>query len=87
MASIVLRIKPRGVAKNSFVVSVGKSVARRAVDRNKIKRRIRVILRPFLKNQDETIVVIVRPEAAKKKFQELKEEILKSIARLEQKHG
>ncbi len=58
---------------NRYTVVVGKKVSKRAVDRNKIKRRLRASLKEynlFIK-QGWDIVVIVLPEAKQANFANL----------------
>jgi ribonuclease P protein component len=69
----------RGNKKKSVTVIVGKSVAKKAVERNRLKRRIRAIFRPLAKESGKNYVIIAQPGSAEASFAELKEEILKKL--------
>ncbi|HXF44236.1 MAG TPA: ribonuclease P protein component [Candidatus Paceibacterota bacterium] len=62
-----------------MVISIGKGVARKAVTRNLLKRRIRAVMRPILKEKEGYFSVIARPGAAEATFADIKREILESI--------
>lgn len=71
------------ILKNSSfkkpVVVVGRNVAKKAVERNFLKRRIRAILRPIIKEKKEIFLIRVRPEAAQASFAELKSAISEKL--------
>jgi len=69
----------RGNKKKSVTVIVGKSVAKKAVERNRLKRRIRAIVHPLVKKSAKNYVIIAQPGSAKASFNELREEILKKL--------
>ena len=54
---------------------VGKKVAKKAVERNLLKRRIKAIMRSTLKQTKLDYAIFVRPEARTASFKELREEI------------
>lgn len=58
---------------------VGKNVFKKAVERNLFKRRVRSILLPVSKRRKTGFRVRANPSAAKLKFAEIKEEILKQL--------
>lgn len=59
----------------TYTVVVSKKVERNAVGRNKIKRRIREILKDISLPQNTTIVVYSKKGITQLSFQELKKEI------------
>lgn len=65
----------KGLEKDIIVVS--KKYSRKAVERNKVKRRVREILREL--NTDKRYKIILKPSAKNLSYQELKEEINKTI--------
>ncbi len=76
MPSFILRKSPS--EKVVFVISVSKKVAKKAVTRNLIKRRIRPILRTF-SLKPATYLLIAKPGADKIKGEELKRELTSII--------
>lgn len=62
-----------GKTKIAFVVS--KKVSNKAVDRNKIKRRLREAVREVGFNQGFDIIIIAQPQALEKDFKGIREEI------------
>jgi ribonuclease P protein component len=65
-----------------FIVS--KKVSLKAVDRNKIKRRLRESAGKFLKtiNDNMDIVIIASPKIKKNNFEEIKKDIEKSFKKI-----
>lgn len=66
------------VSRFGFVVS--SKISKKAVIRNKIKRRLREIVKDFKKGFD--IIIIVKPEIINKTYQEIKndfENVIKNI--------
>ena len=59
---------------NQFAIIVSKAVGS-AVDRNRVKRRIRAVLRDLSPDPALRAVVRVKPAAAKMSFQELSEDL------------
>lgn len=82
MSSFVLKTEPRGSKKKPPVIVVGGRVSKKAVKRNLLKRRIKAILQPIAGKSERNLIVIVKPEAAEKTYQELKEEIETKIREL-----
>jgi len=76
---LVLKKKPKGSERVSLVISTPKGVIKRAVRRNLLKRRIRSIMRSFLKDAD--YVVLVREDVSVLPFNALKELLEKEIKR------
>ncbi|MEK7465556.1 MAG: ribonuclease P protein component [Patescibacteria group bacterium] len=68
-------------AKNRCVIIVGKNVEKKATGRNKIKRRLRAILRPLLARQEkgQGVRVVVKPGATAMTFRILKQEVESSF--------
>ena len=76
-----LFIKPAPNAqKKPVIVIVGSSVAKKATDRNLIRRRVRAIITPIAKAQKKSFVAIAKPEVKKALFRDLKLEIEKKLA-------
>jgi ribonuclease P protein component len=72
----IKKTKTSGSSRLFFVMS--KKNIKTAVARNRIKRRIRVILQKFLQEPGFVYTVVVRKEAEKASFSDLKSEILKN---------
>jgi len=77
--SLVVKTKPRNSQKEPLVIVVGTRVSKKATTRNLLKRRIRAIMRPVMKNRINDYVIIVKPETTKLTYLELKEEIESKI--------
>jgi len=75
---LIVKALKRKPGEKSLIVIVGRSVAKKAVLRNKIKRRLRVIGNEIVKfkNPDKKYVIVVKPDAVKLNFKELKKETL-----------
>jgi ribonuclease P protein component len=81
---IGVKIINSSLEKNRFGIMVGLKVSKLAVERNKIKRRIREIIQaelPNLKNFSD-IAITVLPAAKEKDFAELSESIKFNFKRL-----
>ena len=61
--------------KRPLTIIVGLNVSKKAVERNKVRRRIRAIMR----NKEGKYVIIVHPGATTILFQELKQQIEKQL--------
>lgn len=72
-----IKIKPKRSLKKPIMIIIFKNFSKKAVERNLIKRRIRAILRPLIKNND--FLVFVRPAAKNLNFLMLKKEIFKQL--------
>jgi ribonuclease P protein component len=72
---LVLKKKRHVVGGRRLVIVVGKAVSKKSVDRNLLKRRIRVVMRSFVGEAENDFTVIVRPEANKLSFKGLKSEL------------
>lgn len=82
-AFLVLKIAPNDLAEDRFGIIVSKRVSKKAVIRNKIKRRIRASLRtrisPLRKlKKGKDIILVATPGLEKKDFWEI-EEIIKKL--------
>lgn len=65
-------------SKGRCVIIVGKNVEKKAVERNKIKRRLRAILRPLLaeeRKKEQGVRVVARPGIGTTTFRALKQEV------------
>jgi ribonuclease P protein component len=78
MALFVVKRNPKRRGK-SLKVILGKSVAKRAVLRNLLKRRIRAVMQPIISESDADFVIIVRPGAADLSYEELRKELVREV--------
>lgn len=76
---LTIKTKSRGSQKKPLIIIVGKKVAKKAVERNLLKRRIKAIMRPVLKRSKLDYAIFVRSEAREASFKELGEEINSKI--------
>ena len=76
---LTIKTNPRGFQKKPLVVVVGKAVSKKAVVRNRTKRRISSIIRPLLRTLLRDVTVIVRAGAAEADFEALKKEITSKL--------
>src|SRR3989344_2002038 len=74
MRAITLKIQ-RDKNERPLTIIVGLNVSKKAVERNKVRRRIRAIMR----NKEGKYVIIVHPGATTISFQELKQQIEKQL--------
>lgn len=72
-------VQKRGGGFENHLIIVNKKYSKKAVERNKIKKRIREILKELVKNNKEKYKLIVKKELKSFSYQELKEEISKKI--------
>ena len=79
MAVVVVKTGPLRIRQKSLAVNINKTVSKKATERNLLKRRVRAAAQPFIKNKNRKIIIIIKPEALKKTFLELNEEIKKEI--------
>jgi len=80
--SLYLKYKKNNLQQCRFGIVVGKNYSKKAVERNKIKRRIREILRKMsadTKGFDVIVVALPRAENDFKKLKENVEKLLKKI--------
>lgn len=77
---LVMRVTPNDLARSRFGFSVSKRVGK-AVVRNKVKRRLREILRPVPLRPGRDIVFIARPPAAGADFAALREATVLLLSR------
>ncbi|MFH1392189.1 MAG: ribonuclease P protein component [bacterium] len=73
---LYLKYKPNTLQENRFRIIVSLKVSKKAVIRNKIRRRIKEILRQLELKTGYDIVVITNKEIINKSFREIKEKIL-----------
>jgi len=69
---IIVKRNRSGTQKKPLIVVVSSKAVKRAVDRNRLKRRIREIMRPYVKRGDYDYTVIARPGAAELSFEKLR---------------
>ena len=75
-----LSIKPASSAqKKPVMIVVGANIAKKATERNLIRRRIRAIITPIAKTRKKSFVVIAGPESKKASFCDLKSEIERQL--------
>ena len=76
---VVVRKTPKGFRRRPLFITVSKAVSKKATERNKIKRRIRAIMREITGKNVYDISVIAKKELVKASFGELKKEIEKEL--------
>ncbi|MCX6788369.1 MAG: ribonuclease P protein component [Candidatus Jorgensenbacteria bacterium] len=69
---VIIKKNPSGFQKKPLLITVGKNVAKKATQRNLIKRRIRAIIKKTTLLDAGDITVITKPGADKMSFAELK---------------
>ncbi len=77
MAFFVVKKNPE--RPGTLRVVLGKSVAKKTVTRNLLKRRIKAAIRPVIGRSSPGFVIIVRPGAASLTYDELRREIVQKI--------
>jgi ribonuclease P protein component len=82
--SLGIKIVKNELDYNRFGVIVSTKISKKAVDRNKIKRRLREILKNIYDNihLGYDVVVIALPLSKEKSFQELEKSVFFSLKRL-----
>lgn len=78
-----LKFKKNGLSDSRFAVIIGNKVSKIAVKRNKIRRKIREVIRIRVKDIacGYDVGILVRPEAVKKTNQELEDAVLQVLRR------
>jgi ribonuclease P protein component len=80
MSPFSLRVTPS--SRTEIIISVPKKVAKKAVDRNLIKRRVRAVMRSLLKDlKPASYLIIALSGAQELKGQVLKEELAQLFKR------
>ncbi|MBI4034258.1 MAG: ribonuclease P protein component [Candidatus Brennerbacteria bacterium] len=74
MAILLVKRAPRN-QKEPLRIVVGKAAVKGAVPRNLLKRRIRAIMRPAIRDSRAGFVIIVKPGAADLTYKELQKEL------------
>ena len=76
-----LKYRPNGHLESRFAVVVGTKVSKLAVDRNRVRRRIRSVLEARLVaiKGGYDVAFMVRPGAQKKDFKEIEAAVLGSL--------
>ncbi len=72
-----------GRPHGGFACVVSKKAARRAVDRNRIKRRVRAIIRESVLPKSSVLIVYAKAGASRATMDELREEIATLLRRLQ----
>jgi ribonuclease P protein component len=80
-ADFVVRAGAGVTTSSRATVVVPKTVAKRAVDRNRIKRQVRALLIPYLKKAQPArdMVISIKPPALRKKYPELRVSLQKLL--------
>jgi len=73
---IIIKTKPNNTRKNNFKIIVSLKVSKKAVIRNKIRRRIKEILKQANLQPGFDITVITTQEIVNKGFGEIREKII-----------
>jgi ribonuclease P protein component len=71
-APVIIKKNPSGFQKKPLLITVGKGVAKKATERNLIKRRIRAIISTTKLLDKGDVTIIARPSVVKTSFAELK---------------
>lgn len=79
MSLLDVRILKNGSLKKPVMVVVGRGTAKRAVQRNLLKKRIKAILQPVFKECGNNYLIRVRPETAQASFTELRKVIWEKL--------
>lgn len=83
MGVLTLKKTAYARAQRPLTIVIGKAVAKRAVDRNKIKRWVRTSIAAYLKQKVWAYAVIVRPGAAELPYTELRRLLREQLERVE----
>jgi ribonuclease P protein component len=81
---LFIKVLPNDLVYSRFGIVVSNKVSKKATLRNRLKRQLRALSYSALKELSSSfdIVILVRPEARQKKFQELKEIFLSAMRKL-----
>lgn len=81
---LIGRYLPSRIEHSQFCLIVSTKVSKSAVKRNKIKRRLREILRHnmTLLTEPYNIIFIARVEVLRKSFQELEQEVVRMLTQI-----
>ena len=74
--ALFLKIVEKEAGPTKVGIIVSKKVSKKAVERNKVKRRIREIVRKIEFKQGFDIIIITHPSAKDLSFEEIKEQII-----------
>jgi len=80
---LTLKLAPNKLAASRFAFVVGVKVSKRAVQRNRLRRRMREITRKLLPSLrgNFDVVMMARPEALKLDFPKLESELRRSLTK------
>lgn len=79
---VFLKILKNNLDDNRFGIVVSKKISKKAVNRNKIKRRLKEIIRQINIKSGFDIVIVAKPEILDKKYQEIKDELEELLKKL-----
>ncbi len=79
-----IKLMPNNLTDSRFGIIVSNKISKKAVERNKIRRQIREIIRLNLDKIKKgfDIAIICLPEIKKKKYKEIEKEILKIFKKM-----
>ena len=82
-------IRENKLSESKIGISISRKVSKKAVERNQIKRRIRAVFRSLLPQISSgwLIVIIVKPEAKKCKYEHFLRELEKLLIKAKIIHG
>lgn len=72
---VFLKILKNNLDNNRFGIVVSKKISKKAVNRNKTKRRLREIIRQAHIKPGFDIIIIAKPEIIDKNYQDIKNEL------------
>ena len=72
---VFLKVLKNGLDDNRFAFVVSSKISKKAVIRNKIKRRLREIIKQTQLKQGFDFVVVTKPSIVDKGFQEIKQDL------------
>ncbi len=78
---LTVRAYPRGSLQRRLLISISKQVVKGAVQRNRVKRRIRSALRPHLVGSTADYLVVARRGAGSLTYQALAAELTGALER------
>ena len=83
MASfVIVKTGPKNTNLPALTIVVSKKVAKKAVQRNLLKRRIRAIVNTTAQKKEKNLMIITKAGVEKLSFQELKQEIVSQLNKL-----
>ncbi len=77
MAFFIVKRDPKNPGTLKLIL--GRNVAKKATERNLLKRRVRVVVQPFIGKSEAGFVIIVKPGAVRLTYGELEKELVQTI--------